>query len=38
MAKLIMKVRENKGIGTKLITIPQDSDIQVGDYVEVIKL
>lgn len=33
-----MQVRENKGSGTKLITIPQNSDIQVGDYVEVIKI
>ena len=38
MAKIIMKVREIKGNGQKIITIPSKSDIEVGDYVEVIKL
>jgi len=33
-----MKVRENKTNKQKTITIPKDSDIQPGDYVEIIKL
>ena len=36
--KIIMKVRENKITKQKLITIPKDSDIDAGDYVEVIKV
>lgn len=36
--RIIMKVRQNKATGQKLITIPKDCDIEDGDYVEVKKL
>jgi len=36
MEKVIAKVRVNKLNGQKTITIPKDSSIKVGDYVEVI--
>lgn len=35
--KIIQKVWKNKGANQKLVTIPKDSDIEEGDYVEVIK-
>ena len=38
MDKLIVQVKENKGSGQKIITIPQKSEIKPGDYVEIIKL
>ncbi len=41
MKKLIRKVWKRKGTGKKpqkLITIPQDSKIEVGDLVRVIKV
>ncbi len=36
--KIIVKVRENKNNGQRVITIPFDSDIKKDDYVEVKKL
>lgn len=36
--KVIMKVWKNKARDQKLITIPKDSDIQEGDYVEIKKV
>lgn len=33
-----MKVRINKANGQKTVTIPKDSDIKEGDYVEVKRL
>jgi len=35
---LIAKVWYAKSNDTKMITIPKDSDIKVGDYVKIIKL
>lgn len=35
---LIMKVRENKKTGTKLVTIPQKHLIKAGDYVRIEKV
>lgn len=35
--KIVQKVWVNKNSGQKLITIPQNCDIEPGDYVEVIK-
>lgn len=35
--RIIQKVWKNKKINQKLITIPKNSDIDEGDYVEVIK-
>lgn len=34
--KIIMKVWKNKSNGQKLVTIPKDSKIDEGDYVEII--
>jgi len=36
--KVIRRVYENKSTGQKLVTIPKDSDIQVGDYVKLEKV
>jgi hypothetical protein len=36
--KIIVKVWTNKGNKQKLITIPKDTNIKDGDYVEVIKI
>jgi len=36
--KIIVKVRENKKNKQKTITIPKDSNIKCGDYVEVKKI
>jgi len=36
--RLIAKVYENKKSKQKLVTIPQDSEINSGDYVEVKKI
>ena len=36
--KIIRKVWLHKGTGQKIITIPKDSKIIVGDYVEIKKL
>ena len=40
--KIIMKVREieqrDNYSATKVVTIPAKSDIQAGDYVEIIKI
>ncbi len=38
MADIIRKVWGNKAIKQKLITIPKDADIEVGDYVSVEKI
>lgn len=38
MERVIAKVRVNKLNGQKTITIPKDSYIESGDYVEVIKV
>jgi hypothetical protein len=38
MEKIIRKVWINKGNEQKLITIPKNSDIQEGDYVEIKKI
>ena len=35
--KIIVKVWENKGNGQLLITVPKDSNIKKGDYVELKK-
>ena len=35
--KIIRKVWKNKSNNQKLVTIPKESDIDDGDYVEVIK-
>lgn len=35
--KIIRRVWKNKGNNQKLVTIPKDSNIEDGDYVEVIK-
>lgn len=35
--KVIQKVWKNKAANQKLVTIPKDSNIEEGDYVEVIK-
>jgi len=35
---LIQKVWKNKGNGQKLVTIPKDSKIKEGDYVEIKKV
>ncbi len=37
MEKIIVKVRETKN-KQKIITIPKDSKIKKGDYVEIIKV
>jgi hypothetical protein len=37
-APLIMKVWENKQINQKLVTIPKDSRIKPGDYIEIKKV
>lgn len=36
--KIIVKVRENKTNKQKQVTIPFDSDINAGDYVEIKKV
>lgn len=36
--KVIMKVWKNKAKNQKLITIPKDSEINEGDYVEIRKV
>lgn len=36
--QIIVPVRENKMTHQKLITIPKDSGIEVGDYVQIIKI
>ena len=36
--RIIVKVWKNKGANQKLITIPKDSNISEGDYVEVKKI
>lgn len=36
--RIVVRVRENKISGQKLITIPQKCEIEVGDYVEIRKL
>ncbi len=36
--KIIVKVRENKTNKQKQVTIPFDSDIKSGDYVEIRKV
>jgi len=36
--KIIVKVRENKSNKQKQVTIPFDSDIKAGDYVEIKKV
>lgn len=36
--KIIVKVRENKTTKQKQVTIPWDSNINKGDYVEIIKI
>ena len=36
--KLIVKVYKNKKSNQKLITIPKNSEIKCGDYVEVKKI
>lgn len=36
MKRVICKVRQTKTNGQKTITIPKDSKIKAGDYVEVI--
>ena len=36
--KIIVKVRINKSNGQKTITIPKDSNIKKGDYVEIKKI
>jgi hypothetical protein len=38
MKKIIVKVRENKKNKQKTVTIPKDSKIKCGDYVEIIKI
>ena len=36
--QVIVKVRENKYNHQKLVTIPSDSDIEVGDYISIRKV
>lgn len=36
--RIIVQVRENKISKQKLVTIPKNSEINVGDYVEVKKI
>jgi len=36
--RIILKVRENNTTKQKQVTIPKDSDIKKGDYVEVKKI
>lgn len=36
--RIIRKVWKNKNTNQKIITIPKDSDIQEGDYVEIKKV
>lgn len=36
--KIIVKVRGNKTNKQKQVTIPSDSDIKIGDYVEIKKV
>lgn len=36
--KIIVRVRENKSNGQKTVTIPKNSNIKCGDYVEVRKI
>ena len=38
MTQTIMKVRSNGSNGQKLVTIPNDSDIKVGDLVRIVKV
>lgn len=38
MSKLVKIVYENKHNGQKLVTIPKDSDIEVGDAVQITKM
>ena len=38
MERIIKKVWVNKSNQQKLVTIPKDSDIQEGDYVEIKKV
>lgn len=38
MKRIIMKVWKNRIKNQKLITIPKDSDIEEGDYVEIKKV
>lgn len=35
---IIQKVRTNKVNGQKVVTVPKDSDIESGDYVQIIKV
>ncbi len=36
--RIIMKVWKNKAKNQKLVTIPKDSNIKEGDYVEIKKI
>jgi len=36
--EIIQKVRKNSSNGQKIITIPKDCDINIGDYVRVFKV
>ena len=36
--KIIQKVWKNKGANQKLVTIPKESEINEGDYVEIKKI
>jgi len=36
--RIIVKIRENKSNGQKMVTIPSDSELKSGDYVEIVKL
>lgn len=38
MKRIIKKVWVNKANSQKLVTIPKDSDIQEGDYIEIKKV
>ena len=38
MKKIIVKVWKNKKANQKLVTIPKNSDIKEGDYVELKKV
>lgn len=38
MEQIIRKVWKNKKNNQKLITIPKDSDIEEGDYVQIYKI
>ena len=36
--KIIVKVYSIKQSGQKLITVPKNSDIEVGDFIKIIKM